>query len=116
MQAWFDASTNHRYFALAGYIAPTKNWGEFSGDWKAVLDWGHEPFEPLPALKMGKVNLNYAPDIERCAALYAVIEKHVCASLSVTINLDDLNTACKTVAYQNTLLSGTNYVIRISWG
>lgn len=98
MQAWFDASTDYRYFALAGYLAPIENWGEFSHDWKAVLDWSHEPYEPLLAFKMGQVNLNYAPDVERCAALYAVIEKHVCASLSVTINIDDLNTACKTVA------------------
>ena len=97
MQAWFDESKDCRYFALAGYIAPIGNWSEFSGDWKTVLDWCHEPFEPLPTFKMGRVNLNYTPDVARCAALYEIIEKYVCAAFSVTINLDDLDTACKTV-------------------
>lgn len=95
LQAWFDAGKDFRYFALCGYVAPVENWADFSTDWKAILDWCHPPFEPLGVFKMSQMNLTYAPDFDRCAALYGVIERYVQSAVVVTIKLDDLVSAVK---------------------
>ncbi len=86
LQAYVDASTEHgELFVLAGYIAPSTVWEQFSDDWQAELD---RPPNKLSVFKMAAQSKRHPRRAER---FYRVIERHVTMAVSVSVRIPDLH-------------------------
>ena len=84
-QAYIDesASGDGQVFVMAGYLAPSENWAEFSNEWQALLRVPPE----LPSFKMRKMARSRA---RRAEDFYCVIKRHVSFAISCTVYVDEM--------------------------
>ena len=77
-QAYIDDSGDDKNFVLAGYVASKDAWENVSSEWK-------EELSRAPRLREFKMKrMVNQPD--RCERFYRVIERHVSAGISVSVN------------------------------
>jgi hypothetical protein len=101
LQAYLDDSRSENgngTFVLAGYIARADRWAAFAKEWEELL-----PFVPLDSknqrnFKMSLMAMN-DERMERVPPFFKVIEKHVLASISVRINVKDLQAAKRRIVF-----------------
>jgi hypothetical protein len=92
-QAAIDDSYNQdSIFVLGGFVATAEAWANFSRDWEELLPWGTLTKDNKHHFKMSEMAAS--PDrMERAAAFFRVIEKHITAAVACKIDIRDLRRA-----------------------
>lgn len=92
-QAFIDDSSSDDIHVLAGHIAPAENWAALSKEWERLLPrFGTLNKNDQYHFKM--VEMAATPErMERVAAFYRLIEKHVSFSLSVWLRASETERA-----------------------
>ena len=93
-QAYIDDSysSKTKVFVLAGHIASSESWADFSSEWEAMLPYGILDSNGRYHFHMTEMAMNLERR-KRVPAFYRIIEKHALISISSSINLDDLKRA-----------------------
>jgi hypothetical protein len=90
LQAFVDESAEkNNLFVMAGYIASSEQWLSFSDGWQRILDLKEHPHRPIDKFKMRR--LTHGRGLRRAEMFYQVIETHVVAAFSCTIDTAGLS-------------------------
>src|SRR5262245_7822415 len=81
-----DSKTREDVLVLAGYIAHSKRWEEFSIEWQKLLD-EHPPWEEF---KMARA----ASHLPRDEKLYRVVEDHAAGDVAEVVEIGPLRQLC----------------------
>jgi hypothetical protein len=90
LQAFFDESEKGGIFVMAGYVSSIPKWAAFSDEWDVLLNNRSGHFPRLDEFHMNAMH-NTPARREMVPLFYRVIEKHVDALVSVSINVKQLN-------------------------
>jgi hypothetical protein len=104
-QAFVDDSRSKDEMVLAGHIATTESWAQFSKEWEELLPFATRDKNGKLRFKMTEMASN--PErMARVETFYRVVEKHIPVSISCRMNLADF-----TQAYERTRA----FALRINW-
>lgn len=93
LQAYFDDSLDKSgTFVVAGYVASAEEWAAFSREWEAMLPYSSVQDDGRYRFKMSEMALS-EERMGRVAAFHKIINDHVRFSISVIMNVHDIERA-----------------------
>jgi hypothetical protein len=108
-QAYIDDSigTDGTY-VLAGHIATTEQWAEFSQEWKALLRFG--TLDKTGDYHFHMVEMAQSEErMERVIAFRRIIEKYAILSIAIKVNVNDLKAAIHRIYVHGFDINFTHY-------